>query len=88
MREGGFLGARAAASEAVGVEQRVDKPIWIVIGFGQRLARGAAPELARLDAFEIDSRCDLCAKLPYQRMLECDGVVQAYENALSSSILA
>ena len=58
MRDGGFLGACAAASEAVGVEQRVDKPIGIVVGLGQRLARGAPPELARLDALEIDDRGD------------------------------
>src|SRR5438552_18307541 len=45
MRDGGFLGARAAPSETVGVEHRVDQAIWIVVGFGQRVARGAPPEL-------------------------------------------
>src|SRR6185437_7164706 len=65
----GFLGARAAASETVGIEQCVDQPIGIVVGFGQRLAHGAPPELARLDALEIDGHGDALAKIPDQRMV-------------------
>src|SRR6185437_8394360 len=45
VRRDGFLGARAAASETVGIEQSFDQGIGIVVGFGQRFARGAPPEL-------------------------------------------
>ena len=49
------------------IEHRIDHWIRVVVRFGQRLAHGAPPELARLDSLEIDRRRDALAKNSKQR---------------------
>src|SRR5581483_10848802 len=55
---------RAAAT--VGIEQRLDEPIRIIVGLRERLPRGDAPELAWFDPVEIDQFVDPFAKLRQQ----------------------